>query len=201
MCTVWFVEIHLQIIRLRYQYAWCYYYCCCFPSMTKVFFEKRLEFTDQKLTNENAINSCLCIFIDILAPIHLVNFIVTDGQWNVRSQNIPGVQVYTQKLESEWAFACVCVCMYVFVLWNLLGIYLNINYSIQITINFDCLTDSIKRYLLSVESIRKWIYCQTVHSPLYLQFIGWRWREILMLEYSNIIYSYNYNKDSSSKNP
>lgn len=65
----------------------------------------------------------------------------------------------------------VSVCVCVFVLWNLLGIYLNINYCIQIAINFDCLTDSIKRYVLSVESIRKWIYCKTVHSQLYLQFI------------------------------
>ena len=110
VCTIWFVEIHLQIIRLRSQYASCYYYCCCFPPMTKVFFEKRLEFTDQKLTSENAVNSCLCIFIDILAPIHLVNFIVTDGHWNAWSQNIPGVQVCTHKLESEWAFACVYLC-------------------------------------------------------------------------------------------
>lgn len=130
MYTIWFVEIHLEIIRLRSQYG-------LDRMCLALWWQKYFERLDNLLTRSQQAMAINSSFIDILAPIHL-----TSIHCNWCSS--------TGMLSTEFAIAnlqyCTClVCVLPFIV-KFIGYLFEYNYCIQITINFDCLTDSIKWY-------------------------------------------------------
>lgn len=142
VCTIWFVEIHLQIIPAISISIWSLSHSLSSVtalgrwwqknSILKDFRRNLVTWSQQSI----AINSGLWIFIDILAPIYLMAFIVTDGHWNAQL----GTPIH---ITAAWTLLGLCPALCVYIV-KFIGYLFEYNYCIQITINFDCLTDSIK---------------------------------------------------------